>query len=203
MKNRLQRRLLTTAAKALGFSGARDRSAPHAVRARAPHAHRRVSNGRGQDDARGDGQGEGTLLSVSADPGTTAAPARPALAFALDVTTPGDVRAWAKAAHVSCEDVHPGLMKCAGVPDARAGTIDELALGFDTGGHMVNVSTLRQHLTPSAAAESARDITASLRAELGGSGHATGDFDAAHLSRSGAYSTATVSYRFAPTTSRT
>jgi hypothetical protein len=138
-------------------------------------------------------------LAVAANPGTTAAPARPALAFTLDVTTLADVHAWAKSAHVDCDDVHPGLVKCTDVPGprARAGAIDELALGFNTAGHLVNVTTLRQHLSPSQAADSARDLTTALRAELGPGGHTAGTFDAAHLAQPGAYSTAMLSYRFA------
>jgi hypothetical protein len=139
-------------------------------------------------------------MSVSAAPGTSSAPARPALAFALDVTTQRDVHAWAKGARVDCDDVHAGLVKCTDVPGGALGSqsrsVDELVLGFDVRGHLVNVTTLRQHLSPSQAADSAHDIAAALRTELGPSVHGTGGFDPAHLTRPGAYSTATMSYRF-------
>jgi hypothetical protein len=140
-------------------------------------------------------------VAAGAERGTNLAPARPALAFTLDVTTRAAVQAWADGARVSCDDVHAGLVKCTDVPKGamgpRAPAIDELALGFDAGGHLVNVTTLRQHLTPSAAADAARGIDDALRAKLGPSTVATGGFDAAHLAQPGAYSTATATYRFA------
>jgi hypothetical protein len=140
-------------------------------------------------------------IAAASERGTAQAPSRPALAFMLDVTTAAQVQAWADAHRVTCDAVHPGLLKCTDVPagavGAAAPAIDELALGFDVSGRLVNLTTMRQHLSPAAAATAASSIATSLRAELGKSTSASGEFDAAHLAQRGALSTATVGYRFA------
>ncbi|MGH7271535.1 MAG: hypothetical protein ACREJ3_13985, partial [Polyangiaceae bacterium] len=134
--------------------------------------------------------------------GTVAAPSRPALGFALDATTLADVHAWADRAGVDCKDKHPGLVVCAGVNpgtmglDPAEGTIDELALGFNTRGLLVNETTFRSHLSPQVAASAARDIVSSLVAKLGPAKESAGAFDAARLSSPSATSISTVSYLY-------
>jgi hypothetical protein len=141
-------------------------------------------------------------VAVASDRATEAASTRPALGFTLDTTSESDVRAWAAREHASCEDVHPGLMKCADVP-ARAlgraeveGTIDELALGFDRRGRLVNLTTLRSHLSPDQASRSAKDIATSLYGSLGVATRSAGSFTTEHLQKPGAASLGSLSYRY-------
>ena len=141
-------------------------------------------------------------ISVSADRGGTAAPVRPALGFVLDVTTLADVHAWAKREKVACEDERAGLVTCEHVPMSAFGSpmagvpIDELALGFDVHGRLVNITTLRSHLSAADAALASRDIRTSLEASLGSAGKRTGAFDTRSLARPGVGSLATVQYRY-------
>jgi hypothetical protein len=129
------------------------------------------------------------------------APARPALGFALDSTTAADVHAWAHGARVDCDDVRVGLVRCAHVPPAalglpaRDGAIDELSLEFDEHAHLVNMTTLRAHLSAGDAANAANAIISTLADRLGPAGKKSGDFDAARLGAPGAYSISTVAYR--------
>jgi hypothetical protein len=136
------------------------------------------------------------------DRGSESAPARPALGFVLDSSTLADVRAWASRTHADCDDPHPGLVICTDVPpealglDPAEGTIDQLALGFDTQSRLVNESTLREHLAPEKAARTARGIVASLQSKLGPAERRAGDFDAAALAQPGAAGISTVAFRF-------
>jgi len=141
-------------------------------------------------------------IAVSANRGDMAAPVRPALGFVLDVTTLAEVHSWGKREHVACEDARAGLVTCTHVSPAALGSpmarepIDELALGFDARGHLVNITTLRSHLTPTAAARASRDIGIWLEANLGSAGKKGGTFETRRLSLSGAESLATVHYRY-------
>ncbi|HEX4449068.1 MAG TPA: hypothetical protein VH044_20145 [Polyangiaceae bacterium] len=134
--------------------------------------------------------------------GTEAAPARPALGFTLDTSTLADVRAWATRTHADCDDPHPGLVVCKDVApqslgrDPAEGTIDQLALGFDTHARLVNESTLRQHLAADTASRTARGIVASLESQLGPADRRAGRFDAKALAQPGAAGISTVMYRF-------
>ncbi len=91
-------------------------------------------------------------IALAHERGTGTAPARPAVGFTLDATTLADVHAWAARSHADCEDPHPGLVRCVNVTpaavglDPAEGRIDELALGFDTRGRLVNETTFRAHL---------------------------------------------------------
>jgi hypothetical protein len=130
------------------------------------------------------------------------APARPALGFALDGTTLTDIHAWASREHVDCDDVREGFVKCShvspaalGRPDVE-GPIDELALAFDPQGHLVNLTTLRMHLTPEQGARAAQEIVSSLDGNLGISGDVTADFSADHLSKAGAAGIASRAYHY-------
>lgn len=141
-------------------------------------------------------------IALATERGERAAPHRPALGFALDATTLADVRAWARGERADCRDPHPGLVVCVHVPpgavggDAAEGAIDELVLGFDTQGRLVNETTLRAHLSPGAASRAATTIVASLEAQLGLPAKSAGGFDPAHLRGSPSSSISTVSYRY-------
>jgi hypothetical protein len=141
-------------------------------------------------------------MALGVDHGSVPAPARPALGFALDITTPVDVRAWARRERVDCDEVRVGLIKCTnvrpgalGLP-AADGKIDELSLEFNGHEHLVNTTTYREHLNPASAASAARSIVGSLRDRLGPAARSGGDFDAAQFSEAGARSISTVTYRF-------
>jgi hypothetical protein len=141
-------------------------------------------------------------IALAHERGTGSAPARPAVGFTLDATTLAEVHAWAARSHADCEDPHPGLVRCVNVTpaavglDPAEGRIDELALGFDTKGRLVNETTFRSHLSPSAASHTARSIVDSLATKLGPADHHAGDFGAAHLSQPTADSISAVSYRY-------
>jgi hypothetical protein len=141
-------------------------------------------------------------MALAGRRGTTDAPARPALGFALDSTTLADVHSWAAREHVDCEEPRAGLVTCVDVRpravgrDDAAGKIDELALGFDARGHLVNVTTLRSGLEPEAAARAGGGIVSSLEASLGAPDKKAGDFVTAHLAQAGAASLVTRSYLY-------
>ena len=134
--------------------------------------------------------------------GTTPAPARPALAFTLDATTPSDVTVWATRSHVECSTVRPGLVRCTdvapgtlGVP-AATGRIDELSLEFDEHAHLVNVTALRSHMTPAEAAAASQAIVSALNRDLGPPAGASGEFGESRFAATGAGSISAVAYRF-------
>jgi hypothetical protein len=141
-------------------------------------------------------------IAVAVDRGSSSAPARPAFGFRLDASTKSDVLAWAKAHHVSCTDEHAWLIKCDEVDPvalgrpASEGRVEELALGFRPDGRLVNVTTLRRHLTPEEGNRVAEQIGRELYRQLGkarepdqvvGEGTLTGD----------ALSSKRVSFRYA------
>ncbi len=141
-------------------------------------------------------------MGVSLVRGTDEAPARPALGFALDATTLDDVRKWAEREGVDCDEPRAGFVRCTdvapaalGLPASR-GRVDELALAFDTGARLVNVTTLRTHLDPAVGAREARDIAASLESKLGTPTETSGAIDAAHLGSPPAASIGTVAFRY-------
>lgn len=142
-------------------------------------------------------------FGVSGNRGAQIAPARPALGFALDVTTLADVHGWAARERVDCEDTGPALVTCAHVTPMALGrpsvegSIDELGLAFDIHGHLVNVTTLRNHMKSSDAANAARDVALILSGALGPADKANGTFDAKRLAVAGIDSLATVRYRYA------
>jgi hypothetical protein len=139
-------------------------------------------------------------LALAVERGSTPAPARPAFGFLLDSTTASDVHAWATSTRVDCDDPRKGLIRCVHVPASALGlpsgegAVDELALEFDGQSRLVNTTALRTHMTAASAASSARAIVSSLAAQLGPAGRRYGDFDAARLSTSGAFSISTVAY---------
>ena len=83
-----------------------------------------------------------------------------------------------------------------GLPSVQ-GPIDELALEFDPRERLVNMTTLRIHLTPQTASAQARAIVAALAAKLGPADRRAGDFEASTLGARSEESISTVRYRFA------
>jgi hypothetical protein len=141
-------------------------------------------------------------IALATDRAALSAPARPALTFALDMTTRDDAHAWARREGIECEDPRPGLTTCARVePEAvglppTGGRIDELALEFDPHERLVNMTTFRTHLTSAVASAEARAIVASLAETLGPAEQRAGDFAASSLGGPAAGSISTVRYRF-------
>ncbi len=141
-------------------------------------------------------------LAAAGNRGARSAPVRPALGFTLDATTLAEVHTWAARERVACEDARAGFITCSHVaPQALGrpavdGAIDELDLGFDVHGHLVNVTTLRSHMKSDDAASTARDVATWLSGELGPADRANGAFDAGRLSIAGADSLAAVGYRY-------
>ncbi len=141
-------------------------------------------------------------MALGADRPVASAPARPALAFALDSTTLDDARRWARRERVDCEDSRPGVLHCnavraaaLGLP-ATQGSVDELALEFDPQDRLVNMTTFRTHLRPAVASTEAHAIIASLAEKLGPAERSAGDFEASSLGGPPAGSISTVTYRF-------
>ncbi len=152
--------------------------------------------------------GEATVESVdaqrrfaaAAERGADPAPARPALSFSLDVTTRDDVRAWTAKASLDCSENRPALVRCHNVPAALLGeegapTLDELDLGFDPRGHLVNVSTFRRNLDPASASRAAEVAASALRARLGVPAEHEGAFDRDTLAR-GTLASGSVGYHY-------
>jgi hypothetical protein len=133
----------------------------------------------------------------------SSAPARPALRFSLDATTLEDARAWARHAHVHCEEPRVGLIRCANVEsvalglEPAQGPIDELELEFDGGGLLVNVTTFRTHLAPDVASREAHAIVSFLAQQLGPANASGGDFGAATFGAPSALSISSMTYRYA------
>ena len=126
-------------------------------------------------------------LALATRRGEAPAPSRPALGFSLDSTSIDDVRRWAERVHVSCEDVRAGFITCASVPSEAVGRpegegrIDELGLGFNRRGQLVNVTAMRGHLAPLRASLVSTDISSSLRSSLGRATHSAGSLTAASI----------------------
>jgi hypothetical protein len=137
--------------------------------------------------------------AIATERGTTPAPARPALGFALDRTTRQDAQAWADQQHVACHDVREGLVQCKDVPASALGLpevdgpVGELSLGFDTRGRLVDVSTMRMHV---ARLDGVRDIEGRLEAQVGAPQQTSGSFDEAHLGLQGADGLSSARYRY-------
>lgn len=126
--------------------------------------------------------------------GSGAAPARPALGFALYRTTLAEVEAWARARGLACEAARAGaLYRCSAVPASAialgaSGTYDDVAFGFRLSDRrLVNLTTLRTGLAPEDAAARMQAITGALRQALGGPAE----------SAAGGAGPAYVAYRFA------
>jgi hypothetical protein len=143
--------------------------------------------------------------AVASARGTMPAPARPALGFALDASTPDEVRAWADRNHVSCTEKREGmLLACKDVPlaalgadrSAEAGRADDVSFAFRPRDRaLVNVTVTAYALSSDEAAARMQRAAARLEGSLGAPTTASGDASAAHLA-SARFATATVEYRF-------
>jgi hypothetical protein len=114
-------------------------------------------------------------LRVSAaqnERGTGSAAAKPALGFALGQTTRAQVRAWARAASVTCEDDGIGLgVRCtdaslAALPGSLLSGSGQISFGFDLEEKLVSVSFLAR-VADTAHAESLRVAASSELEALG------------------------------------
>ena len=119
------------------------------------------------------------------------APARPALGFALDTTTRGDIRAWTAKNGVSCASIggNDNLQKCTNVPAAAVGQpsswgpLEEITFELRSTGELVNVQTMRRGLTAEAAATISGDLEGKMTASLGEPTQRGGEPTPTHLSR--------------------
>ncbi len=142
--------------------------------------------------------------AVAKTRGDGAAPARPALGFALDEARLADVRAWATAKGIACSEARGGtLLKCADVPASalpRGGRdshalYTEIAFGFRADdGALHAVTALRSGLAADAATRELGALADGLTAELGVSPTARGDVAALGKAR---WATASLGYRYA------
>lgn len=122
---------------------------------------------------------------------STAAPARFALGFQLDGTRRAEIQAWAAKYGVSCKAIagNDNLMRCTDVPAAALqqpadlGTLEEVTLELKGSGELVNVQTMRRHLTPDQAATTASRLERAAVRSLGAPSSTAGEASAPYLSR--------------------
>ena len=140
---------------------------------------------------------------IASQRGTTKAPARPALGFELDRATIDDVRSWATEEHVGCvERREETLVLCMDVPASALGRASdgdiytEISFAFRVKEKtLLDVTTLRSHLSPAQASRMTIALTAALERSLGAPTIKQGDATTAYLSE-GAYATFAMNYRF-------
>ena len=121
---------------------------------------------------------------------TTSAPSRPALGFALDSSTRADLDAWAGKHRLSCENIggNANLRRCSDVPasavgeSASAGPLEEVSFELRSTGVLVNVETLRRHLTAEQAARIVAEREAATASVVGAPSKIGGEPTVAHLS---------------------
>ena len=121
---------------------------------------------------------------------TQAAPARPALGFALDQSTKQDLSTWAEKHEVSCKPIsgNDNLQKCSDVPaeavgqDASFGKLEEVTFEFRSTGELTTVQTMRRGLTAPDAARISSALEKSAAALLGEPSTTGGEATAEHLS---------------------
>jgi hypothetical protein len=145
------------------------------------------------------------VQAVASTRGEGQANARPAIGFALDASTPDDVRAWAEKNGVSCTEKREGMfLACKNVPIAaladrasEPGVADDVSFAFRPSDRaLVNVTVTWFALPADLAAARAASATARLDGEVGKATAWSGDATAEHLA-SGMYATASASWRFA------
>ncbi len=128
-----------------------------------------------------------TAIRASA---STAAPIRPALGFTLDRSTRADLDAWAKRNDVSCKSIagNETLRRCTDIPASAVGepeelgALEEATFEFKSSGQLVNVQTLRRHLSGAQAALTAGALEQAAAAGLGAPSTSAGAPTAGHLS---------------------
>lgn len=119
------------------------------------------------------------------------APSRPALVFRLDETRISDLDGWAAGNAVTCKSIagNETLQRCKAVPAAAVGEpetlgeLEEVTFEFRSTGELVNVQTLRRHLTPEQAASAAESLERNAASALGVPTKSAGEPTVAHLSR--------------------
>jgi hypothetical protein len=140
------------------------------------------------------------LDSARAARGVTPSPARPALGFALDVSTRTDVDAWAAERKLTCKESQRGtVLRCSAVPAAELGhggsDVDDLSFLFEPATmRLVTVTALRNQLDAPSAAAAMNGVADALARSLG-EGKRRGEATAPYLS-AGPLRTAVVEYRF-------
>jgi hypothetical protein len=140
--------------------------------------------------------------ALAKERGTETAPARPAFGFALDKTTRSEILAWAEQARVACQRDRGALIRCNAVPASAVGAPDvqgpitSLSFAFNAQDKLVDVSSMRMHMTPSAGLAAVTDITGSLTRQLGEPHKHLGAFDLEHLSQKSVAGLSNIAYRF-------
>jgi hypothetical protein len=140
--------------------------------------------------------------SLARERGADMAPARPAFGFALDTTTRSEVLAWAEQARVACQRDRGAIVRCNAVPASAVGAPDvqgpitSLSFGFNAQDKLVDVSSMRMHMTPAAGLASVTDITGNLSKQLGEPHKHLGAFDLEHLSQKSVAGLSNIAYRF-------
>jgi hypothetical protein len=129
-------------------------------------------------------------------------PARPALGFELDATTPNQIDEWAKKHNITCETARKGTFKkCLFVPaEALEGPqeteIKEVAFQFTPDAKfLVNMTVLHTGLSSPQAADKLKKISTVLKDSLGEPHRITGTASAEYLA-GGYLRTATYAYKF-------
>jgi hypothetical protein len=134
-------------------------------------------------------------------PADGTAPARPALGFKLDQTTEDEVRTWAKANKVACEENSTrGSFVCKNVPGSALGDpdvlpVEELTMAFSPAGKLVNLLAMREALTSTKASQVFVERTGRLAKEIGAPSHAGGKSDPAFFDED-ILRTAIVDYKY-------
>ena len=86
--------------------------------------------------------------------GATAAAARPALDFTLDVTTPDDIRRWASALGVTCISPRgPSSIACEDIPHGRYSAqspvdVSAVWFAFNSAGTLASIRVMRRDASP-------------------------------------------------------
>lgn len=141
-------------------------------------------------------------MAASLDGVEQDAPSRPALGFELDRTTIAEVHDWSGRHRIECKDAREGFVACSDVPaeylgrPVGEGRVDELNFAFDGRGRLVNMTTLRIHLSADSASHTGRYIAAGLSGKLGAPQRSSGEFAPERLARAGVGSMASRGFRF-------
>ncbi len=126
--------------------------------------------------------------------GPAAAPSRPALGLAIDEATPADVRAWAAARGMTCEQaLKESAVRCEG--DVAGGAIRDVYARFDERERLVAIDVFRAATTGPLAAARFDERRSSLARDLGPPSDASGEATAAYL-EAGPLRRAAIAYRF-------
>lgn len=126
--------------------------------------------------------------------GLVAAPSRPALGLAIDEATPADLRAWAAARGMECEQgLKESAVRCEG--DVAGGAIRDVYARFDERERLVALDVFRAGTTGPLAAARFDELRSSLERDLGAPSDASGEATAAYLEAE-PLRRAAIAYRF-------